>query len=347
MAFIYVMNVAIFAVGANITARKIKDKNVIMTNLMVGSIFTGGFTLIMCVLVDWYLGLMGVAAVDYRDFVVYSLIRSGLATIISMISQKLYYRNEIRKSNNMNVMFGVVDFILIVGLNMLIDSHVAIIITLVVDTVVTVVYLAKNHERWKFRLSAWNNIKNSSFEILDNLGMFVAYGVGFSHSFSYGQKYLDATNFETLITDSQWDMLNESLHTVAKVDVTENKFDYSKLRKASFGFMGILVISMVVMGGALYWYYQPDLPLLATMLMTQLVDMAMSIVYYIKFDYLQINDNRKAHNAVILLTRVVRVVCAFLPTGFCVYIGQLASTSIKYVYAGVVCRKFKAFRRLR
>ena len=345
--FIYMALTVIFGVGANITAKKLRDKNVVMTNLFVGMIIIGVVTAFSCIRIDEYLEWMGMEVEVYRDFSVYCMVSCFLTAIVQMISQKLYYRNEIKKTNLMNTIYGLVNFAMIVGLNMVTNHVVAIVLTLVVDAIVAMVFLLMNHEKWKFRLCLWQNIKNTSFEILDDFGMFVAYGMGYMHSFSYGKEFLDATNFETLTTDAQWDMLNEAVSTAAKVDVTEGKFKYRKLRRGALGLVGILAGTTLIMTLALYWYYKPDLSILAILIGVQFIDMMMSAMNYLRWSYMQIKDNRASHNVVVLATRVIRVACAFIPTGFCVYIGQLASTLVKYVYARWVCRKFKVFQKVR
>ena len=330
LQFIYVFLILVFAVGANITARKIRDKNVVGTNLVVGTVVIGGVTALICLMIDGYLEWMGVEAETYHDFSIYCIIRCFLTSVIQMISQKLYYDNEIKRTNTMNIIYGLVDFMMIVGLSAVVDNVFAIVVTLLTDATIVM-----------------DNVKNTSFEILDNLGMLFSYGLGLANSFSYGKEFLNAINFETLVTDAQWDMLNESVGTVAKVDITERKLNYKKLRNEAWGLVGIFAGTTLIMTIVLYWYYRPELWILAVLLVVQFVDMIVCVTNDLRLGYMQIRDNRIIHNGMILLTRGVRIACALIPTGFCVYIGQLVSTFLKYVYARWVCRKFKVFRKER
>lgn len=343
--FLCVVLIMIFSVGANITARLKHDRNVVMTNLIVGSIVIGVFNAIICINIDTYLEQMGVTPEIYRDFATYAFIRMSESSIIMMISQKLYYKNEIKKTNTINLVYGTCDFVLIVVLNMITSSTTAITATLCIDTVITIVFLFRNYDKWKYSLHLFDNIKNASFEILDNLGMFFAYGLGYANSFSYGKDFLNAINFETLITDAQWDMLNESVGTAARVDITEGKFNYKTLKRQSFGVVAIMLGTSIILGLVLYWYYKPDLPILFILFSTQVVDMFFDPINRIRWSYLQIRDNKVRHNIVFIATRLVRIACSFIPTGYCVYIGELSSTAIKYVYSRYQCRKFREFRR--
>lgn len=347
LQFIYVLLILVFAVGANITARKIRDKNVVGTNLVVGTVVIGGVTALICLMIDGYLEWMGVEAETYHDFSIYCIIRCFLTSVIQMISQKLYYDNEIKRTNTMNIIYGLVDFMMIVGLSAVVDNVFAIVVTLLTDATIVMIFFGMYYEKGKFSLRLWDNVKNTSFEILDNLGMLFSYGLGLANSFSYGKEFLNAINFETLVTDAQWDMLNESVGTVAKVDITERKLNYKKLRNEAWGLVGIFAGTTLIMTIVLYWYYRPELWILVVLLVVQFVDMIVCVMNDLRLGYMQIRDNRIMHNGMILLTRGVRIACALIPTGFCVYIGQLVSTFLKYVYARWVCRKFKVFRKER
>ena len=93
MQFLFVVLMTIFAIGANITAKLKHDKNVVMTNLVGGSIVFGIFTAVICANIDAYLEQMNVTPEVYRDFAIYAFIRIAEGNIIMMISQKLYYKN--------------------------------------------------------------------------------------------------------------------------------------------------------------------------------------------------------------------------------------------------------------
>ena len=344
MQFLFVVLMTIFAIGANITAKLKHDKNVVMTNLVVGSIVFGIFTAVICANIDAYLEQMNVTPEVYRDFAIYAFIRIAEGNIIMMISQKLYYKNEIKKTNTINLVYGACDFILITVLNSITDHTAAIIITLCADSAITAIFFFRNYDKWKFSLRLFDNIKNASFEILDSLGMFLAYGLGYANSFSYGKEFLNAINFETLITDAQWDMLNESVGTAARVDIAERKFNYRKMRRQALAMSAIMLGTSAILGLVLYWYYKPDLLILLILFGSQVIDMFFDPINHIRWSYLQIRDNKLRHNAVFVATRLVRIVCSFIPTGFCVYIGELSSTAIKYIYSRYQCRNFREFK---
>ena len=88
-----------------------------------------------------------------------------------------------------NVFFNIVNFSLIIVLPNITDEKTAILMTMIIDAVVLIYFLKRNFKKTKIQLCLISNIKNTSFSILDNLGMSVFYGIGFWNTFSYGQKY--------------------------------------------------------------------------------------------------------------------------------------------------------------
>lgn len=344
LQFVYLIFLSLFAIGPNITARKTKDRDVVFANLTLGIVVVGIFTVVMCVLADSYIGLMNMDAATYHEFFVYELWLAFLIFIVQMISQKLYYEGRNTASNVMNVIFNGGNFLLIVVLLEVLAQPTAILVTLMVDAMMIVIFLLLFVRPRKFRLCILKNAKNVSFDLLDNLGMFLAYAVGFGNSFSFGEKYILAINFETLTTDAQWDALY-AIDTAARIDISEKKLRFKKSVKEGYKLIAILYASILVMDFALYWYYRPDLMILSILMAVQLVDMLLQPLILARWAYLQIEDNRFSHNAAYFGIRFVRILISFLPTAYCTYIGQIVSTGLKYVYAKARCRKVKLFKR--
>lgn len=343
LQFVFNIFIAIFGVGPNITARKLKDKNIVSTNLMVGMFVVVMFVATVCLNVDWYIELMSLEPEIYRDFCTYAIIWIGLVCIISIISQKLYYVGKNKASNIMNLILSLSNFILIVGLNLIMETRSAINLTLVVDVLIVLFFLLRNFEKHKFSLKLFQNIKNTSFTLIEQSCNSLTYGVGFANSFSYGKAFIDAINFETLTTDAQWDAL-EAVGVAAKIDFTENKFRLRKTLKNAYKLVAILLGTVAIMNVGLYWYYRPELWILLIILGIQVIDMLMTPIIMCYWSYMQIIDNKPKHNVMLFGIRTIRAVCSFIPTGFCTYIGQLLSMLARYIYAKVECRNVKVFQ---
>ena len=344
LQFVYMIFVSVFAIGPNVTARKKRNKNVIFSNMIFGMVVAGALTLVMCLNVDWYITLMNMEPEIYHDFCIYNIVLIFFSFMIQVISQKLYYEGKNKESNIANLTFNITNFVLIIIFTAVMVEGMAILLALIIDAIVLGFLLVKYFQPTKFELMLKNNIKNSSFGILDNVGMVMIYGVGYWNSFAYGQKYIDAINFESLTTDTQWDMLEDTINTTAKIDLTEKKFNYKKSLKEAYKFVFVMFGTILVINLALFWYYQPELWILAVLLLVQVIDMLMRPLIMYRWNYLQIEDNKAEHNVAFLIIRFVTVLASFLPTAFCTYIGQLVTAGLEYIYAKIKCRKVKIFK---
>lgn len=209
--------------------------------------------------------------------------------------------------------------------------------TLGIDLIIAFIFFIRYYKRTEFCLYIKENVKYTSFNILSNFGMFLIYGIGFGNSFSYGEKYATAINFESLTTDTQLDMLY-SVDTASKIDLAENNFNYKKSLKNAYKLLLILIATTLIMNVTLYWYFKPDLKILIIILLIQIIDMLIDPLKTLKWSYIQINDNNKKHNIFYVLSRIIRLLCSFIPSAFCTYIGQVFSAIYLYIYSFIVCR---------
>ena len=171
-----------------------------------------------------------------------------ISFILQIIIQKLYYENKNKEANKTSILINITNFVLIILFSYLYKDYVAIFITLIVDFTLILFCLYKNFKSYSLNIDfkIGENIKYTSFSILKNIGMFLVYGIGFGNSFSYGNEYISAINFESLTTDTHWDIL-ESVDTASKIDLAENRFDYKKSLKNAYKLLAILIASIILM----------------------------------------------------------------------------------------------------
>ena len=343
MQFFYMIFVSLFAVGPNITAKKLKNESIVYSNMLFGCICVGILTLILVLNADIYISIMSMDINIYHNFCIYSMIWMYLSFIMQVITQKLYYETKNKESNKINLVFNLTNFFLIIISTSFLKDYIAIAITLIIDFIIVMVLLFKNYKKSKFCLKFKENVKYTSFNILRNIGMFLIYAIGFGNSFSYGEKYAAAINFESLTTDTQWDMLY-SVDTASKIDLAKNKFNYKESLKNAYKLLIVLIGTVLIMNIALYFYFKPDLKVLIPILLVQIVDMLVDPIKTLKWSYLQINDNNKKHNIFYILSRVIRLLCSFIPSAFCTYIGQVFSMIYLYIYSKIECRKVEIFK---
>lgn len=343
LQFFYMIFVSLFAIGPNITSKKNNNEDIVYSNMLFGLLIVGLLTLILVINVNTYIKLMNMNVNTYHHFCIYSIIWMYLSFIMQIIMQKLYYDNKNNESNKINIIFNLTNFILIIILTSILKDYIAIIITLVIDFLIISIVFIKYYKKTKFCLQIKQNIKYTSFNILKNIGMFLIYGIGFGNSFSFGEKYATAINFESLTTDTQWDML-DSVDIASKIDLAENKFNYKESQKNAYKLLSILIFTILIMNLTLYWYFKPDLIVLVIILAVQIIDMLIDPLKTLRMSYIQINDNNKKHNVFYLLSRLIRLLCSFIPSAFCTYIGQAISAIYLYVYSLVACRNVKIFK---
>ncbi len=343
LQFFYTIFVSLFAIGPNITSKKTNNQDVVYSNMVFGLLVVGLLTLILAINSNIYIQIMNMDVNTYHNFCIYSIIWMYLSFIMQMIMQKLYYDNKNNESNKINIIFNLTNFFSIIIFTSILKDVIGIIITLLIDFLIVCIVFIKYYKKTKFCLQIKQNIKYTSFNILRNLGMFLIYGIGFGNSFSFGEKYATAINFESLTTDTQWDMLY-SVDTASKIDLAENKFNYKESLKNAYKLLSILIFTILIMNLTLYWYFKPDLTFLLIILAVQLIDMLIDPLKTLKMSYIQINDNNKKHNVFYLLSRIIRLMCSFIPSALCTYIGQIVSAIYLYIYSLIACRNVKLFK---
>ena len=100
--------------------------------------------------------------------------------------------------------------------NQIIIASVSIITT----TIFTLIMIFRTVNITHFKINLKNCIKYDSVYLFSKISMFIIYLFGFKNAFDFGEKYILATSFATLITDTQWDV-SESIKAVAQIDITK------------------------------------------------------------------------------------------------------------------------------
>ena len=347
LQFLYMIFITLFAVGPNITYKKEKNNNVVCSNMLFGCFFVGTITVILCLNVDNYIKLMNISKNIYHSFCIYSIVLIYYNFCLQLLIQKLYYEGKNKEANKISLLFNLTNFSSIIILSLLFGNIISIIVTLTIDFLILLNLFIKEFvkiKQFNFDLKLKKNIKYTSFVILRDIGHLIIYGIGFGNSFSYGEKYLNAINFEGLTTDAQWDMLY-SIDTAAKIDLSKNNFNYKKSLKDAYKLLAILISSILIMNFTLYWYFKPNIKILLIILIVQIIDMLVEPLKAMRLNYIQINDNSSKHNIVYIISRFFRILCSFIPSAFCTYIGQIFSMIYLYIYSKIECRKVKLFMK--
>lgn len=343
LQFFFMFFEEIFGKGPNVTAERRNDRDIVHTNIWAGIVVVGISIIVLVCNVDVYIDFMNMDSNFYHSFCIYSILWLYLSFVLQMILQKMYFEDKNSEANRICVISNLTNFVSILVLSFLFKDVLAIAITLSIDAAIIAIVLYKNLKIPKFHFCLKENIKYSSFGIIRNICMFLTYGIGMSRSFSYGERFVIATNFESLTTDMQWDALY-SVDTLSKVDIAKGNFDYKESLKSAYKLLVILIGSTIIMNILLYSFYRPDLKILIVLLGIQFIDMATDPLKTLRMSYLQINESGAKHNIFMTITRCIRVCCSFIPSAFCTYISQFVSMVLMLLYSFVQCKNVSVFR---
>lgn len=315
-----------FAVGANINKVRDKNQNATMSGLVIGIILTlliYGFVLAN---LNSYLDFMNVDSSSYRLFSTYAIIILILQTIFSFILEKLYYENQNSKANRYSLIFNLLNFAILIGTAIFTKDHATIVtITSVVMSLFTVIIVAKNCDKFRFRLNLINCFKYDLADFTSYTLSFFVFLFGLSNALEFGEQYALAITFVSLITDTQWDTL-ESIKIAAKIDISRHKFNYKQSVRDARKLLLLILISIGVMFGSLAHFYDLDLKLTLIFLGLEILDFSICIPYYLRTCFLQLNWSASKTALNKFFARALRLALAFLPTPFCNSIGAICSS---------------------
>lgn len=337
--FIITLLLSIFGVGPNVNATKNNKQYLVDSNIILGSIIGLLITIILSVNIDNYIKFMSMDAEIYRTFSIYSFVLMYLQLILQLVCQKLYYLEKNKESNKLTITFNIINIVAIIVLACITKNQIlSVIVTIIIDSIIIFRILIKNVKTFSLKFEILKNMKYVSNDILDRFGMFLIYFIGWKNTLEFGEIYLVAINFETLIADAQWDM-SYSVLTAATIDSSKNQLNYKESLKNGHRLVGLLTTSTLIMGSVLYFYYKPVLWIVAIFVGVQIFDMFLSPRIWIKQQYCQINYSSKKTTFHECVKKLIRIVTSFLPTPFCTYIGQITSMAYQYTIFNIVYRK--------
>ncbi len=335
------MIIAVFGVGANISIYKDENKHAADNGIFYGILFSiiiFGFILINR---DNYILFMNMDVEIYKTFATYSIIQIFLHTILHLVVNKLYYKEENKKANKITFLFNIINFISLIGIaliskNQIITATFACIIILIMDIII----LFKNVEKIDFKLNLKNCFKYNSVAFSTSFLFFIIYLFGFSNSFEYGENYLLAITFATLVTDVQWD-IDDSIRAVAKIDIAKKKFVYKEHLKNAIKLNLLLILSVIVMSIILYPFYQPDIKIAGIFIFLHILVFAMEPFMTIKTCFLQLEDSALKMTTNVTIAYIIRTIMSFLPTPFCTIIGQMCSSFYELICTKINYKKYE------
>ena len=331
--------ISIFGVGANVSGIRDKNKNSADNGILFGSLISiilFGLTAINC---KHYIKFMNMNENIYLIFGTYSILQILLQTILHLILTKLHYQELNKKANKISILFNTINFMSLIFTALITKNQLYIsVITLSILTIFDLIIFIKNVSAVDFKLNIKNCIKYDSVSFSTSIMFFIVYFFGFSTSFSFGEKYVVAITFSTLITDIQWDMAT-AIKENAKIDIVKEKFEYSYHLKNAIKFVSLLIFSIILLGLALYPLYNPDFLIVSIFVVLHIIDFIMFSFFEIKITYLELEYSPTKTTLNNIIASVIRTFLSLLPTPFCTIIGQIVCAIYEFVYSSILYKK--------
>ena len=343
MQFVWAILRYLFGSGANIRKEKENDANTVYNSIFWGAIFSIIIFAIPLIFVDSYIQFFGQDAQFYRIYVFYSIFLLLLQTLFSLILEKLYFEDREKTANIHLFAFNLINFCTLILLCLIIKTTwIALLITLALLVVYIAILYIKEFKRFKIRFNFFKNIKYESASIISSFFMMLIYLFGFKNAFVAGEEYVLAISLTTLCTDAQWDTLG-AISTIAKVDISKNRFDYKKHMKQSYIFSIVVMLSSLVMFFSLFSIYGVNLNIALIYLAFQFFDMILTPYTYILNTFTQIEYSALLNTFFYLGFTVLRsLLSIFILSPFCTEFGQTTQAILTFLfYLTLRLTKFK------
>lgn len=333
---------SIFGTGANISAIRDKNEGTIFSGVVIGSLI-GALILGMVIFnIDKYISFMNMEVQIYRTFAIYGIVQMFFQLCLNLALCKLYYEDSNKRANKYSFCFNLINFTTLVAMSIITRKQIIIAsVSILVTAIFTITMMLKIVKRTKFKINLANCVKYDSVYLFDQISMFVIYLFGFKNSFDFGEKYILATSFATLITDTQWDV-SDSVKTVAQIDITKKDFSYKEHIKNSQKLIYILILSTFIMGIVLYPSYNVDI--LATLIMVgaELMTLYVYPTYITKLTYIQLEYSATKATINKQIANTLRICSSiFILSPFCTTIGLVLSATYQLISTQYIISKNK------
>ena len=336
LQFIYALMKSIFATGANISKEKDKNNNAVLSGMTVG-IVVGLFVFgIFAINVRTYIEFMNMDYEIYKEFALYSIFQLYIQLVFSFALEKLYFEDKESVANKYCMQLNILNFVVLILSAIIFKNKMQIVITTLIAILIYTSYVTiKQFKRFKFKINILNCFRYESVEICNNILFFLIFLFGLSNALQFGEKYMLALNFVALITDTQWDSF-EAIKTVAKIDISKEKFNYKRHKINAYNLLVILIITVFIMLIVSLKYYDLDLKITATYLSFELINFIIYPIYSIKTSYLQLEKYEIKVTSNKLFAGILRMIISLLKTPYCTGIGQVTSSIYQFITVNII-----------
>ncbi len=336
LQFIYYIIKSIFSTGANISKEKDKNKDAVMSGLILGTIVSIIIFTIILLNVDNYISFMNMDISTYKNFTIYSILQLFICLEFAMMQDKLYYEEKNKLANKHSLVFNLLNFILLIGTALITKNQIIIISTTLIPLAIYTLYIyIKNGNKFKYNINVLKCIKYDSVELFNNIAFFLIFLFGLSNALEYGETYATALSFIALITDTQWDTF-DAIKEAATIDISKRKFNYIEHRNNAYKLLGILFGTSLMMFAFLFRFYDLDFKITMIYFSFEIVNFLIYPIYRIKTCYLQLEYSAFKITSNKIIASILRMFMSLLKTPFCTGIGQVCSSVYQFITVSIM-----------
>ncbi len=336
LQFIWALMKSVFATGANISKEKDKNNNAVLSGMTIGMVI--GFIVfgIFAINVRKYIEFMNMDYEIYKEFTLYSIFQLYIQLVFSFVLEKLYFEDKEKLANKYCMQMNLLNFVVLIVSAIILKSKIQIVAVTLIAILIYVAYVTiKQYKKFKIEINIINCLKYESVEICNNILFFLIFLFGLSNALQFGEKYILALNFVALITDTQWDSF-ESIKTVAKIDISKEKFNYKNHKINAYKLLGILLTTVFIMLVVSLKYYNLEFKITAIYLSFELINFIIYPIYSIKTSYLQLEKYELKVTSNKLFAGILRMIMSLLRTPYCTGIGQVASSLYQFITVNMI-----------
>lgn len=336
---------SVFGIGANISEEKYNVKDDILSGMFFGLVFSLIIYVIIILNLSPYINFMHEAKEINKLFLFYSVSIIFLQTILSFVLDKLYFECKNLLANKYTVIFNFINiFVLILTTLIFKNDSLIVFLTLISVSIYTFIIYIKSFRKFKIKFDLLKWIKYDSIELTNYVFLFLTFLFGISTATNYGSEYALAFTFVALITDIQWD-ITDAISTVTKIDLSENTFNYKKSINNAYILVMILVISSFIMYIVMHQLYKLNIIITSIYLLFHFIDFIICPIHKVNTTFLHLEYSEVKMTIHNIIARIIRLILSFLPTPFCVVIGQLTSAIYQTVMSKIIFIKhFKLYK---
>jgi hypothetical protein len=326
--FLWLLLRDIFATGANISGVKDKNPHAANSGILLGAVVSGVIFGGLALNIDHFIRLMNADPVIYHDFSIYIVLQLWIQLVVTLVIEKLYYRDENSRANKISFSFNLLNFAVLIGSALIFKQNIAIITTtLVVGGLFAIIISAKELKKFRFKLNILRAMKYNSMDILENIILFFVYLFGVGHAFGYGEDYALAITFAALVTDIQWDVAT-AIQIKAKIDIAKKRMNFKKSFREAYVLLAVLILTSVVAFLGMKNFYELNIKLAIIYTGIEYYAYLMFPQYRLKMDFLQLEFSPMKTTFVKLSAMILRLVIVILLgpiTPFALMIGQVSA----------------------